>query len=480
MPSKNIEIIARLEKSPAQGIRTLVDTVYLYNPDAVNELIDTLNEVINKFDVGNYNSLEGKPVLDTSSEESLLPEILEVIKGTVKLHRVSKTGNYLDLLNKPDFDGLEYTTEDLQRQITENADNISTLRAYNDVLVDQVYVIESKIPSAATSSNQLADKAFVNSSVNNMAAFYVTYNTDGDAFPTKSALEAGPYYFQGALRTPSLNDYAIVIEDETHNNSSSRYMYDGVQWDFQYIINNTAFTQEQVDALNSTITAGLVNTYNAHVASRENPHNVTKYQVGLENVDNTSDMSKPVSTATRAALDLKADKSTTYTKTEVDNRFAVANAQIDVNSDAIQKTREDYIYADSEIHQILNSHADELTALRGNQASLGDQVAGIEEKIPESASGSNPLITKQQLLDEEMDIREDLNSGLSELQTQITAQAAAIANTYTKQQVDDKIADFEALPDQTGNAGKVLTTDGTTASWQEPTGGTKVIFREWE
>ena len=39
---------------------------------------------------------------------------------------------------------------------------------------------------------------------------------------------------------------------------------------------------------------------------------------------------------------------------------------------------------------------------------------------------------------------------------------------------------IDSLPEQTGNAGKVLTTDGTTASWQEPAGGTKVIFREWE
>lgn len=40
----------------------------------------------------------------------------------------------------------------------------------------------------------------------------------------------------------------------------------------------------------------------AHVADRNNPHGVTKAQVGLGNVDNTSDKDKPVSTATQAAL----------------------------------------------------------------------------------------------------------------------------------------------------------------------------------
>ena len=44
----------------------------------------------------------------------------------------------------------------------------------------------------------------------------------------------------------------------------------------------------------------------------------------------------------------------------------------------------------------------------------------------------------------------------------------------------EDLANIDALPDQSGNAGKVLTTDGSTASWQEPQGGTKVIIREWE
>ena len=173
-----------------------------------------------------------------------------------------------------------------------------------------------------------------------------------------------------------------------------------------------------------------------------------------------------------------------YTKTEIDDKFTVANAQIDANADAIQKTREDYIQADSEIHQILNNHAENLTTLHNDVDDLGEQVANIESKIPDGTSDTNPLINKQQLLDEEMDIREDLNSGLSELQTQITAQAAAIAGKQDELIAGDNITIVDnvisatgggggggtALPDQTGNAEKVLTTDGTNASWTEMPG----------
>lgn len=58
------------------------------------------------------------------------------------------------------------------------------------------------------------------------------------------------------------------------------------------------------------------NTYNVkdstardHIANKNNPHSVTKAQIGLGNVDNTSDLNKPISNAVRIALDAKANNS---------------------------------------------------------------------------------------------------------------------------------------------------------------------------
>jgi len=48
----------------------------------------------------------------------------------------------------------------------------------------------------------------------------------------------------------------------------------------------------------------------AHIADTANPHGVTKAQVGLSNVDNTSDADKPVSTAQQAALNGKENTGT--------------------------------------------------------------------------------------------------------------------------------------------------------------------------
>lgn len=50
------------------------------------------------------------------------------------------------------------------------------------------------------------------------------------------------------------------------------------------------------------------NTLNKHIENQNNPHNVTKEQVGLGKVENTSDEDKPLSAASRAALATKFDK----------------------------------------------------------------------------------------------------------------------------------------------------------------------------
>lgn len=47
--------------------------------------------------------------------------------------------------------------------------------------------------------------------------------------------------------------------------------------------------------------------FESHAENKNNPHGVTKVQIGLGNCDNTSDANKPVSTAVQNALNLKAN-----------------------------------------------------------------------------------------------------------------------------------------------------------------------------
>ena len=49
----------------------------------------------------NYNDLQNKPILNTNNTASQSVSSNEIIGGTIKLHKISKTGSYNDLRDKP-------------------------------------------------------------------------------------------------------------------------------------------------------------------------------------------------------------------------------------------------------------------------------------------------------------------------------------------------------------------------------------------
>ena len=127
--------------------------------------------------------------------------------------------------------------------------------------------INGKIPAAATTSNQLADKQFVNDAINSVTAYYITKNAAGDQFATYAELAAATVFYSGwVVRVPTRNDYTIVLDDETHNDEVTRYIYNS-GWEYQYTINESPLTQAQLDALNSWITSGKVSSYDSIVST---------------------------------------------------------------------------------------------------------------------------------------------------------------------------------------------------------------------
>lgn len=119
--------------------------------------------------------------------------------------------------------------------------------------------LEAVVPPQATPSNQLADKNFVNSSIVNMAAQFVTPSASDEntQWASFAALQAGPWFWNGASYTPTKNDYAIYLNTD---NSVWRAHYTGVEWQAQYEVNDTPFTSDQLAAINSGITATIVNS----------------------------------------------------------------------------------------------------------------------------------------------------------------------------------------------------------------------------
>ena len=142
-------------------------------------------------------------------------------------------------------------------------DDYPTLTAYNadkTQINSAISQINSKIPIAATASNQLADKEFVNSSINTATAtFRGTYTAASDT-------EAAAQTALASITTKDLNDYAFVKVENTPQtgiDKYKRYKYNGNNWVYEYTLNNSSFTASQWDAINSTITSAKVADFNA-------------------------------------------------------------------------------------------------------------------------------------------------------------------------------------------------------------------------
>lgn len=108
----------------------------------------------------------------------------------------------------------------------------------------RVTAVEAKIPAQASAENQLADKAFVNSSISTATA---TFRGTFESLEALKAAEADK------------NDYAFwVHKDEAGNTCYDKYTYDGAEWRFEYRLNNSSFTAAQWAALNSGVTADVI------------------------------------------------------------------------------------------------------------------------------------------------------------------------------------------------------------------------------
>lgn len=196
-----------------------------------------------------------------------------------------------------------------------NVDNTRDLnKPISNATQQALDLINGKIPSQASAQNQLADKDYVNSSIaTNTATFKGTYNSVSDL----------------PLTNVDNNDYAFVMSvDSLGNTSYSRYKYtEGTGWTFEYTLNNSSFTAEQWATINSGMTLALKNQ-------------ITTNQQDIANIKNGSDIDSFGDV--ESALGDKADKSNTYTKTQVDTKFVAKDNVINLVGTSGTLTQEQY------------------------------------------------------------------------------------------------------------------------------------------
>lgn len=219
---------------------------------------------------------------DTIFPATITPNVYDSAKGQA----LSQT-----LVNTPDYEALGfakfstasaysagdkvYKDNELYRFIADKAAGEWDVAKVEPWSIEQEIeevddAIRSLIPAQASAYNKLADKEYVNDKVStDTATFRGTFNLVSDLHLTTSATQGQIATALGtAISGEDKNDYAFVqipTSDATPTEIAriDRYKYTGLQWAFEYSLNNSGFTAEQWAAINSGITSSLVTAFGA-------------------------------------------------------------------------------------------------------------------------------------------------------------------------------------------------------------------------
>ena len=329
--------------------------------DTKTNLVSAINEVDSHSDTNSTNL--SNHIGNTSNPHSVTKAQVGLgnVDNTSDLDKPISTATQTALDGKVDkvtTPSRVYGTDASGNQITYDYDSFGKV---DDVKVDGTSVVTNKIANLGSMASEstanyykktdLANIA-TSGSWNDLSNTPTTLSGYGitDAY-TKTEVDgliSSTFHYKGSVNTyadlPSSEQqvgdvWNVATADTTHGiKAGDNVCWDGNNWD---------------------VLSGVVDlsVYDNHIANKNNPHQVTKEQVGLGNVDNTSDLDKPISTATQEALqneinraidretalntniqdeitrstnkdqeleNNKADKSTVYTKTEIDNMLTGA------------------------------------------------------------------------------------------------------------------------------------------------------------
>lgn len=206
-------------------------------------------------------------------------------------------------------------------------DCLNTINAAISSITADVTGINMKIPTAATSLNQLADKAFVEDKVSTASATFRGTSAPG---LTENAFKAW------ANTLPhDVNDYVWWrTSDNVGNTIYKRYKWDGYNWVYEYDLNNSGFSAAQWAAINSTITVALTEKLAALPTRTELNEMLEGKQDALHFDDTpTADSNNPVKSKGiktfvegNEALEHYYRKDETYRNVEIDAKIADVEA----------------------------------------------------------------------------------------------------------------------------------------------------------
>lgn len=297
---------------------------------------------------GSYNDLTDKPTIPTKTSEltndsGFITSIPEEYVTETEL----SGKNYATVSQIPSLDG--YATEAWvgeQGYLTEHQD-ISNLATKEELALkaDSANVYSksetyTKIETDSAIKQASATVFKYKGAVDNYEGLpteevsvgdvYSLRDTNGEYVATKASPEPTWEYLGvevdlSQYSTTEENDEKYQpIGDYVTNSTFTSSLNNKVDKDGNKVLSTNDFTTELKSKLEGIEAGAQVNKVTS-VAGRTGEVTLIKTDVGLDQVDNTSDLNKPISTATQGALDLKADKTAIadmLTKTEANSTYA--------------------------------------------------------------------------------------------------------------------------------------------------------------
>ena len=330
-------------------LNTLEETINT-NKTETDESIADLTETVSN----NKEELQ-KSINTNSSNISQLQTSVETLEtnvdtntediNTLQTQVETNTGNITT--NIEDINTLKSNVSELQTSVEDNTQTITTMNSSitqntNDIqsLTTRVTSAENNITENTTNiSNNTQSIGNINTTLENQAdsISVLETQTETNRVTTQAntvaiqglvnQFDTYHHYFQGYYEhTADIQELEAERGDYAYNGETNTiWAFDTVWSDtFDPIPSDMGGKTQTTPLMDGEASVGTENYYaagdhvhptdvtrasvedlTAHINNKTNPHSVTKEQVGLGNVDNTSDVNKPISTATQNALDLK-------------------------------------------------------------------------------------------------------------------------------------------------------------------------------
>ena len=431
----------------AEFTEAILDYNLLYHHPSINgvELIN--NKTLEDLDI-QKTIYAGQNVYLTKSDAQKMDDTINVYEATESRKGVSEIAT--------------------QNEVNEGADDFryitpKKLKPIRDALEQKIAAEEARARGVEGRLSSLTTDA-----KNNLVSAINEVDTHTDTNTTNIGTLS-------SLTTDAKDNLVSAINEvDLHSDSTSSDLADeiaratGVEGSLSNLTTDTKTNLvsaiNEVDSHSDTNSTNLSN----HIGNTSNPHSVTKAQVGLGNVDNTSDLDKPISTATQEAIDGKQDKILAGDNISISGNIISAivptktsdltnDSNFITNNDIINKADKSYV------DEKLSEKQDKIIA-GANITISGNVVSAIVPTKTSDLTNDSNFITNNDIVGK---------ADKSEIPTktsQLTNDSNFITNNDINGKADKSYVDEKLSKKQdiiTGNSGEVVYHNGSNVFTQQ-------------